>query len=848
VTTLISGLLWVLPKSNSTLVEMAPPVNRNQRKTNRTPRKSQTPETKLRDRRKQTKKAHKRLNLESIAKSLEPLNPEREEFSLVAEIVSEYKKPLGDWWVKVFFKDSPRSVFPKDLHREAQPRLVKHLDILNSDDYATCLLRAIGRDWAIFAGENTPVPIKLLHKITQVASNQISHAEFSKWLVSVAGVVSTKNTIMPAIDNLIGHELQVTILQKGHRDNLWDVTCPELPESWEAELLSRDKQSYQPQEEVPVWVYDVKRKRRTVKVSDDLFGRLPSNDRARERYLQALAKVREAIVRGNVDIDDSILASAFSEVKGMFNRTVKKDQGDWFLVWCALQKPPDNSSRETVQYLGDIAKGLRRARRSLAPLVNDLLGQLKKVGVSDRLGDAITFLESDNDLIIARGQHTANLSLLLQRELDRLIEDGDANRLLKTLDKLGLDKEEFLGPETAKEATISADMLIQSELDSLFAARDLTRVLKAAKRYQLSHSSLQPKLAELVQDMVANKRVGEVLSAAYSHQLKLDAPVSELLLLQYEDENYSGFLKQADRFKHIDGIEGQLIDAIIALEERGQMPQAEAYKRKFGELGLKFVSEVQDEEPEQMEASDCHESQLVARFVKALQHWHPTVNTKHASIFHAVLASNPIFLAPRVTWLRAYKEAIGSSCVLRALPVSPTWLSFYDAWEVLREPWEEAVDEPERLILICLDSADHSIDRYWLGTLRQLANDEIGQLPDGNIWPKNLRLALTTTRDSETSLASESLLHGLPAGAAYCDEVPDHSGPLDLSSEEFDSVSWLESFAPACLLGGQTLRRSNLTARTSALFPTRAGLAERAVECATEEWPQGYGLEPAGQS
>lgn len=101
-------------------------------------------------------------------------------------------------------------------------------------------------------------------------------------------------------------------------------------------------------------------------VSGSEFGFMPISDRMRPRYVESLRQATAAMQSDGLREQDS---EHFSEVKGMFNRCVRRDQWDWHAVYLALGSP----SRETAQFyadqLGDLSKRLRTSRIAEAEAV-----------------------------------------------------------------------------------------------------------------------------------------------------------------------------------------------------------------------------------------------------------------------------------------------------------------------------------------------------------------------------------------------------------------------------------------------------------------------------------------------
>ena len=87
------------------------------------------------------------------------------------------------------------------------------------------------------------------------------------------------------------------------------------------------------------------------------FGMAPLSKTMRERYDTA---VRTLLLFMADEIPSSeVQLEAISELKGMFNRCLKKDQWDWFTVYEKLGHPPRNSMKFFVHKLVELRQGLK---------------------------------------------------------------------------------------------------------------------------------------------------------------------------------------------------------------------------------------------------------------------------------------------------------------------------------------------------------------------------------------------------------------------------------------------------------------------------------------------------------
>lgn len=96
------------------------------------------------------------------------------------------------------------------------------------------------------------------------------------------------------------------------------------------------------------WVYQERNGKLFVSINQ--FGRLPISETMRRRYAAALTIFTQLSEGGVAGAADQL-----SELKGMANRCLRKDQGDWLSVWEVLGRPEE-------QPLRDLANLAQRAR------------------------------------------------------------------------------------------------------------------------------------------------------------------------------------------------------------------------------------------------------------------------------------------------------------------------------------------------------------------------------------------------------------------------------------------------------------------------------------------------------
>jgi len=159
----------------------------------------------------------------------------------------------------------------------------------------------------------------------------------------------------------------------------WKVDCPTLPKGWSAKLKSRSAKLYQPGDEGLFWVYGIAPQRKLLFLSDSDFGHLPISDRMRPRYIQAL----QSAFRLTFSPQDakSVSPDHLSEVKGMFNRCIRKDQWDWLTVYDALGRPPISILGKAADWFGGLAGALRRGELEQIKRYTELISSLELGGI-----------------------------------------------------------------------------------------------------------------------------------------------------------------------------------------------------------------------------------------------------------------------------------------------------------------------------------------------------------------------------------------------------------------------------------------------------------------------------------
>jgi hypothetical protein len=118
-------------------------------------------------------------------------------------------------------------------------------------------------------------------------------------------------------------------------------------------------------------------------VSASDFGRKPISDGMAPRYAAALDILGDIVRRGDTVPPDA--AARLSELKGMANRCLRRDQADWLSVWRLLGSP----DADRLRVLRDLARSARDGLASGDPtLAAGILADLTRSGWADALSEA----------------------------------------------------------------------------------------------------------------------------------------------------------------------------------------------------------------------------------------------------------------------------------------------------------------------------------------------------------------------------------------------------------------------------------------------------------------------------
>ena len=148
------------------------------------------------------------------------------------------------------------------------------------------------------------------------------------------------------------------------------------------------------------------------------FGMAPPKEGTAILRQKAAQMVLRAL-SATVPIDSDPLAEAISEVKGLFNRTRKKDQWDWFVVWEQLGLP---ERKRLDRIVGDLV-ALRKAVLNDDPI--EFRNAQKRLQYCGALTSLKYFLELENQYI---EEGAGIIYMLGTREMKGLLKIGFTER------------------------------------------------------------------------------------------------------------------------------------------------------------------------------------------------------------------------------------------------------------------------------------------------------------------------------------------------------------------------------------------------------------------------------------
>ena len=239
-------------------------------------------------------------------------------------------------------------------------------------------------------------------------------------------------------------------------DTRWKVESPSFPKDITAILVSRSSKLYNQNDLESFWIFDIQNNQ--ILMSDTQFGRLPISDRMRPRYIHSLQSIISYL--DSPQHTDLIQPDDLSEVKGMLNRCVRKDQWDWFTVYDAFDYPPIGVLAKTAKIFGELAKAYKKNDKAgIEHAIGNILelniktilnnGLTKILEITPRLNSAKTFSATpiftfaDDSTFIDKNANPYIISQVARVKLERANKSHEYTLqiLVKTLQQNGFQVE-----------------------------------------------------------------------------------------------------------------------------------------------------------------------------------------------------------------------------------------------------------------------------------------------------------------------------------------------------------------------------------------------------------------------
>lgn len=135
-------------------------------------------------------------------------------------------------------------------------------------------------------------------------------------------------------------------------------------DGWPATLVTRSGEPPKPGEELDARIMDPSEP----SVTTDIFGFMSISDQMRPRY-------EKAVYAGLALVGDRdpgwLSAQTLSELKGMFNRVLRRDQRDWATVAVTLGDPDSTTLRRWVSQLTDVRRSVAAGHKEVSTALQD---------------------------------------------------------------------------------------------------------------------------------------------------------------------------------------------------------------------------------------------------------------------------------------------------------------------------------------------------------------------------------------------------------------------------------------------------------------------------------------------
>ena len=201
----------------------------------------------------------------------------------------------------------------------------------------------------------------------------------------------------------IGDYVNPTLVRPA-KGGLWVAHIDDAFLDWAALFNPRNERAWNAGEVGQFRIYGTVPSKRQVLLTANDFGFMPISDRMRPRYLNASRALVSCLSEPSQQRSDvtQTLPGLVSEVKGMFNRCIKKDQWDWYDVWSGLGKPSFSDMNRIQHLLTDLRGNLLQNETTDA-----ILAELRRFGLEGRLSIFLDYIQKTYSSLAGSRNSTA---------------------------------------------------------------------------------------------------------------------------------------------------------------------------------------------------------------------------------------------------------------------------------------------------------------------------------------------------------------------------------------------------------------------------------------------------------
>lgn len=202
----------------------------------------------------------------------------------------------------------------------------------------------------------------------------------------------------------IGDYVSATLVRRV-AGGLWEADSDSVPSGWVIRYRPRHDDSPAAVDEGRFRVYQTAPERAEILLTASDFGFLPISDRMRPRYRNAARAMATWLENGlgAMAEPNAEFPVYVSEMKGMLNRCLRKDQWDWFEVWSGLGRPSMSDMRALSAELTSL-----RSQLDDSAAVDRTSRRLEGLGMAPRLRRFLSQLEASYAGLAGGREETAN--------------------------------------------------------------------------------------------------------------------------------------------------------------------------------------------------------------------------------------------------------------------------------------------------------------------------------------------------------------------------------------------------------------------------------------------------------